>query len=122
MPRKPRLHVPGAVYHVILRGSGRQRIFCGDEDRHFFSDLVGAGIPRYGHRIHAYCWMSNHVHLAIQVAEAPLARIVQHLAARYARYHNARRRGAADICFRDVTGPYWSMERNICWNLSATST
>ena len=27
MPRKPRLHVPGGFYHVILRGNGRQDIF-----------------------------------------------------------------------------------------------
>jgi len=29
MARKPRLHVPGGFYHVILRGNGGQDIFYG---------------------------------------------------------------------------------------------
>lgn len=33
MPRKPRIHVPGAVYHVMLRGNAGQDIFIDDEDR-----------------------------------------------------------------------------------------
>jgi len=33
MPRKPRLHVPGGLYHAILRGNGRQAIFFADFDR-----------------------------------------------------------------------------------------
>ncbi len=33
MPRKPRLHVPGSLYHAILRGNGRQAIFFADFDR-----------------------------------------------------------------------------------------
>jgi len=33
MARKPRLHAPGGVYHVILRGNARQDIFFRAEDR-----------------------------------------------------------------------------------------
>ncbi|MEE9159638.1 MAG: hypothetical protein V3U60_14815 [Gammaproteobacteria bacterium] len=33
MPRKPRLFVPGGLYHAILRGNGRQAIFFADFDR-----------------------------------------------------------------------------------------
>ncbi len=32
MARKPRLHVPGALYHVMLRGNGGQSIFFADDD------------------------------------------------------------------------------------------
>jgi hypothetical protein len=34
MARKPRLHVPGGLYHVMLRGNGGQDIFSDDEDRY----------------------------------------------------------------------------------------
>jgi putative transposase len=34
MARKPRLHVPGGLYHVRLRGNGGQDIFSNDEDRY----------------------------------------------------------------------------------------
>ena len=90
MARKPRIHVDGALYHVMLRGNGGQAIFLSDDDRTAFEDLVAEGVSRFGHRIHAYCWMGNHVHLAIQVADTPLSKIMQNLAFRYTRYINRR--------------------------------
>jgi len=33
MARKPRLHVPGGLYHVMLRGNARKDIFFRAEDR-----------------------------------------------------------------------------------------
>ena len=33
MARKPRVHVPGGIYHVMLRGNGGQDIFFEREDR-----------------------------------------------------------------------------------------
>ena len=90
MARKPRIHVDGALYHVMLRGNGGQTIFLTEEDRDAFEALVAEGVSRFGHRIHAYCWMGNHVHLAIQVAETPLSKIMQNLAFRYTRFINRR--------------------------------
>jgi REP element-mobilizing transposase RayT len=95
MARKPRIHYPGALYHVMLRGNGGGAIFFEEGDRFCFEALVAEGVARFGHRIHAYCWMHNHVHLAIEVADIPLSRIIQNLAFRYARAVNQRqaRRG-----------------------------
>jgi REP element-mobilizing transposase RayT len=64
MARKPRLHIPGALYHVILRGNARQDIFFTPEDRGAFYELLAEGVRRFGYRVHAFCLMSNHVHLA----------------------------------------------------------
>ena len=85
MPRPPRLHVPGGVYHVILRGNHREPIFDQPADRDVLDALVAETLSRYGARAHAYCWMSNHVHLALQVADAPLGPIVRRIAGVYAR-------------------------------------
>jgi len=90
MARKPRVHAPGALYHVILRGNDGQNIFFDDKDRTRFYFLLQEGVERFGHRIHAFCLMGNHVHLAIQVAEASLSRIVQNLSFRYTRWINWR--------------------------------
>ena len=90
MARKPRIHVSGGLYHVMLRGNGGQAIFSDDADRRRFCALVAEGVGRFGHRIHAYCLMPNHVHLAIQVGEMPASRIVQNLAFRYTRAFNRR--------------------------------
>jgi len=66
----------------MLRGKGGQPIFFGEADRHSFETLIAEGITRFGHRLHAYCWMTNHVHLALQVHQTPLSTIMQHLSLR----------------------------------------
>lgn len=85
MSRKPRLHVDGAFYHVILRGNHRDRIFFKPADRDRFDELVAENTERFRMRVHAYCWMSNHVHLLIQVADIPLGRAMMRIAGGYAR-------------------------------------
>jgi putative transposase len=88
MARKPRIHYPCAFYHVILRGNARQDIFFDEKDRYRFYLLMQEGAVRYGHRIHAFCLMSNHIHLLVQVADVPLSRIMQNLSFRYTRWAN----------------------------------
>jgi REP element-mobilizing transposase RayT len=90
MARKPRVHYPGALYHVILRGNSGQTIFFDDNDRTRFYLLIQEGVERFGHRIHAFCLMTNHVHLAIQIADISLSRILQNLSFRYTRWVNWR--------------------------------
>jgi putative transposase len=90
MARKPRIHYPGAVYHVILRGNARQDIFFDDKDRYRFYLFMQEGIERFGHRVFAFCLMTNHVHLALQVGEVSLSRIMQNLTFRYTRWINWR--------------------------------
>jgi putative transposase len=91
MARKPRIHYPGAVYHVILRGNGGQNIFFSRADRTRLYFLLQEGVSKYGHHIHAFCLMTNHVHLAIQVGEVPLSRIMQNIGFRYTAYLNRRK-------------------------------
>lgn len=90
MARKPRIHVAGALYHVILRGNNRQPIFCDDADRRKLEELIANGAQRFGYRLFAYCWMGNHIHAAIQVSDAPLAVAMQNLGFRYTGYFNCR--------------------------------
>ncbi len=90
MARKPRVHYPSGLYHVMLRGNARQDIFFDADDRYRFYLLLQEGTERYGYRIHAFCLMSNHVHLAVQVGDIPLSRGMQNLSFRYARWANWR--------------------------------
>jgi len=85
MARKVRLHVCGGYYHVTLRGNHRQPIFFTDSDRVALESFVADAVVRHGAAVHAYCWMTNHIHLAVQVAEAPLGPLMQRVAGRYAR-------------------------------------
>jgi len=97
MARKPRVHYSGALYHVILRGNAGQIIFDNDEARTRFTLLAQEGVERFGHRIHAFCLMSNHVHLAIQVGRVSLSRILQNLSFRYTQWVNGRRKRSGHL-------------------------
>jgi len=92
MARKPRIHFPGALYHVMLRGNGGQDIFLSDSDRNRLFLLIQEGVHRFGNRIHAFCFMDNHIHLAIQIADVPLSKIIQNISFRYTRWINDKSR------------------------------
>lgn len=88
MARKPRLHFPGAVYHVTLHGNGNQPVFRDDTDRTRFLLLIQEGIEKFGHHVYAYCLHSTYLQLVIEVDEIPLSRIMQQLGFRYTRWFN----------------------------------
>lgn len=90
VPRPPRLHVPGGHYHVTLRGNHRSPIFDDASDRSRWEDILARAIAKTGTAVHAYCWMTNHVHLLVQVGDAPLAGLVRRLASGYARWYQRR--------------------------------
>jgi REP element-mobilizing transposase RayT len=85
MARQLRLHAPGGFYHVTLRGNHRQPVFFRDADRELLESIVEEVNAVVGTRVHAYCWMTNHIHLLMQVSDVPLGRAVLRIASRYAR-------------------------------------
>ncbi len=90
MPRKPRIHYPGAFYHVMLRGNAKQAIFFDNSDRCRLCLFLQEAVERFFCEIHAFCFMGNHVHLAIQVTKIPLSKIIQNVAYRYAQWINQK--------------------------------
>lgn len=90
MPRRPRLHVPGGLYHVTLRGNDRQPLFFADSDRRLWMKLLADGLEQYRCRRHAYCWMTHHVHMAVQVSGLPLGSLIRWVAPQYAGATNKR--------------------------------
>lgn len=72
----------------MLHGNGGQDIFFHDEDQYHLYLLIQQGVERFGHRIHGFCCMPNHIHLAVQVAQDPLSGIMQNLSFRYTRWIN----------------------------------
>jgi REP element-mobilizing transposase RayT len=85
MSRPARLHVPGAMYHVTARGNHRHAIFFKPADRHVLDSIMADALSHTGARVHAYCWMTNHVHMLVQVSEQPLGRLIQRVGTRFAR-------------------------------------
>jgi len=72
MPRKLRVHVPGGIYHVTLRGNHRQPIFRQHGERKLLNLIVARAIERFEAKVHAYCWMTNHLHLLVRAPKGNL--------------------------------------------------
>jgi putative transposase len=53
MARKPRVHFPGALYHVISRGNQRPKIFRSDRERSHYLDLLSHYQQRYDFRLNS---------------------------------------------------------------------
>jgi REP element-mobilizing transposase RayT len=45
---------------------------------------------KFGCRIHAFCCMTNHIHIALQVGTIPLSKIMQNLSLRYTNWVNRK--------------------------------
>jgi putative transposase len=73
MARKLRMEVEGAVYHVISRGNYRADVFRSDKTKEAFLKCLDEACTKAGWRVHAWCVMSNHYHLAL---ETPVANLV----------------------------------------------
>lgn len=89
MPRRPRIHLPGIPQHIIQRGVDRQPVFFAEADFRFYLDWLG----EYAHKrkipIHAYCLMTNHVHLLLDAPDAgELSGLMQDMGRRYVQYVN----------------------------------
>jgi putative transposase len=72
----------------MLRGNHREDLFATPADRYKLNEIVGEVLEHFGARAHAFCWMTNHLHLLAQVAEQPLGKIMHRVAMRYARYRH----------------------------------
>ena len=90
MARKPRIHFPGALYHVIARGNRRERIFRDEKDYQLYLNFLREYKDRYGFYLYAYTLLPNHVHLLIEVGQYPLSRLMQNLQFRYTRNFNIK--------------------------------
>lgn len=107
---KPRITFEGAVFHVIQRAVGEERIFLEDSDRTYFLYLLNDIHKNFGIRCYAYCLMDNHVHILIKDTLAKLSEFMKILFQRYAQFFNLKykrighlfaRRFEAKLCLED---------------------
>lgn len=89
MPRKPRMYLAGVPAHVVQRGNNRDACFFCDEDYQFYMEVLGQGLRRYHVSLHAYCLMTNHVHLLFTPDdESGISLVMQHIGRLYVQYIN----------------------------------
>lgn len=90
MARRPRLFAPGLLYHVIVRGNQQRKTFLREADYDAYLTRLARYRQKFGHTLHAYCLMPNHVHLLIETSREPLGKFMQGLQQSYSQYFNLR--------------------------------
>ena len=89
MPRKPRNVSATGVYHIMIRGIDKMRIFMDDADCITFLTLLEF-YAADNFILLAYCLMGNHLHLLVKVADDALEQVMKGLGVRYVSYFNRR--------------------------------
>lgn len=89
MPRKPRFYLPGVPVHVVQRGHSREPIFFEPQDYATYAHWLGEAAEKYPVVVHAFVFMTNHVHLLVTPEEAEaMSRFMQFIGRRYVPYIN----------------------------------
>ena len=90
MSRVARVKSSTKVYHVILRGNGKQDILLDDEDKGKFLKEIKNAKEKYGYELYTYCLMTNYIHLVMFDKEEKLSKIMQSLAVTYSSYFSKK--------------------------------
>lgn len=90
MGRRKREHRPGAVYHAYSRGNAGKVIFHDDDDRTRFLAILADVCLKTRTRVLAYCLMSNHFHVLMEIALASLETVMRRVLCRYSRTSNRK--------------------------------
>jgi REP-associated tyrosine transposase len=106
MPRMARLVVPGVALHIRHRGHNRAACFFNVEDYAFYRGLLGMFARQHECAVHAYCLMTNHVHLLVTPrAQDGCALMMKRLAQCYTQHVNKK---------HERTGSLWEGRFRSC--------
>ena len=89
MPRRARIRHAGIALHVIQRGNNHSACFYAETDYRSYLDWLRELAGKTGCTIHAYCLMTNHVHLLLTPSHDDSASmLMKYLGQRYVQYVN----------------------------------
>lgn len=97
MSRPLRIQYEGAIYHVTVRGNGRQVIFKTDKDRRALCRRFEESVASYGVRIYIYCLLDNHFHLVVETPRGNLTRFMQSVLTSFTIGYNLRNRHCGHV-------------------------
>jgi REP element-mobilizing transposase RayT len=83
MPRHCQAHVPGALYHITLRGAYRSEHYFALDDRDSLIEVLREMLERFAGKLHCYDNSRDRLRLLVQVGEEPLGRMMLRVARRY---------------------------------------
>ena len=91
MARRMRMILPGVAVHVVQRGVNRASCFRADADHLVYLSNLRRLSEKHDCAVHAYCLMTNHVHLLLTPGAAySCTALIRDLGQRYVPYFNQR--------------------------------
>lgn len=97
MPRYARPHVVGGLFHVISRFRDGEYYMNLEGARAAYLRFLGVAAKKSSARVIAYCLMSSHVHLVLQLGADPLGRFTKSVHSGFAQWVNEQRRGLGAV-------------------------
>ncbi len=98
MPRTARILVDQEDYHIVTRGIERRKLFRCPQDFKTFRGIIRKNLVCFKIDILNYCFMSNHMHLLIQVQIASdLAKFMKSILQVYANQFRRKYRSVGYI-------------------------
>jgi REP element-mobilizing transposase RayT len=88
MPRRAREKSESGIYHIILRGANKQKIFHEDQDNEKFIEILAKYKKVSGIKVYGWCLMGNHVHILIEQGKEEISVTMKRIGVSYARYYN----------------------------------
>jgi REP element-mobilizing transposase RayT len=88
LARQARKKSASGIYHIMMRGINRQKIFEDQDDYTKFIQTLKQYKEISGYQIYAYCLMGNHVHLLLKVGEEPLEQLMRRICGSYVYWYN----------------------------------
>jgi len=89
MPRRLRICPPGIPQHIVQRGNNHQDCFVSEHDLKAYANWLHEGAEKFHVQVHAWVFMTNHVHLLVTPMEdMGMSRMMQYIGRLYVQYFN----------------------------------
>ena len=88
MSREARKKSESGIYHVVLRGHNREKIFKDDADKEKFLQTLERYKEISKFKIYGYCIMEDHVHLLLHEQDESLDLIMRRIGASFVYWYN----------------------------------
>ncbi len=90
MPRTARKRSETSVYHIMMRGNNRQKIFNSVEDKDRITEIIYKKIATDEAVLYAYCIMDNHLHMVIREINISISQTMKRIGTSYAWFYNKK--------------------------------
>lgn len=100
MPRTRRKTSATDIYHVIIRGINKEKVFADDYHKQKVCQFIRELNDEMPVEIYAYCVMDNHLHLLVKAKMDVLSKYMQKLGSAYGTFYNRKHNGRNGYVFQ----------------------